>query len=557
MINKIGVDNTSRINSNNVRQKEQSKQNPNFKGVGAIALAGIQACERMPMVNVTVIDMLSAILPRTVVESQTNWFAGFEAFRRESSGLVVNCLIPSLVTLGIAKCINPAIMPNGVNMSRCWADSSLIDKASDYYKNAQSSDKVQESLKNILGNIEGFEGKNKIIFKDALSAEEIEKYSKELADLSRSTDGDRAVRKEIKKLSNKIVEKIHVADNIKIADNEKIVNASSVNSMLEDSVKYFKEFQKSGIGIDEFAQKSRKLVRAKSLAGLAVILPLAASMQYINRWITGKVSGVKGAPIYDDFGKEKDNVEETAKAQKGLLKQKFISISSMVGVSLLSMMKRPTMNMLEFKGMFPTMDQARIISTTTFASRMAAADDKNELAESTVRDIATFSGLYFLGDYAAKAAATLAEKTTGVSLLNDTKPLKGDENVAKKFWHWVKDVNIKSSEEVVSKTQQSLNGAKPTEAQARTIKKELKRACNIRSACHATSIGVSLALLGIIVPLYTRHKTKKKHAEALKLAQEKTQTTQNNETQKEPVTPLNVKYNKLTAGFRADTKLAR
>ena len=557
MINKIGVDNTSKINSNNVRQKEQSKQNPNFKGVGAIALAGIQACERMPMVNVTVIDMLSAILPRTVVESQTNWFAGFEAFRRESSGLVVNCLIPSLVTLGIAKCINPAIMPNGANMSRCWADSSLIDKASDYYKNAQSSDKVQESLKNILGNIEGFEGKNKIIFKDALSAEEIEKYSKELADLSRSTDGDRAVRKEIKKLSNKIVEKIHVADNIKIADNEKIVNASSVNSMLEDSVKYFKEFQKSGIGIDEFAQKSRKLVKAKSLAGLAVILPLAASMQYINRWITGKVSGVKGAPIYDDFGKEKDNVEETAKAKKGLLKQKFISISSMVGVSLLSMMKRPTMNMLEFKGMFPTMDQARIISTTTFASRMAAADDKNELAASTVRDIATFSGLYFLGDYAAKAAATLAEKTTGVSLLNDTKPLKGDENVAKKFWHWVKDVNIKSSEEVVSKTQHSLNGAKPTEAQARTIQKELKRACNIRSACHATSIGVSLALLGIIVPLYTRHKTKKKHAEALKLAQEKSQTTQTDKTQKEPVTPLNVKYNKLTAGFRADTKLAR
>ena len=557
MINKIGVDNTSRINSNNVRQKEQSKQNPNFKGVGAIALAGIQACERMPMVNVTVIDMLSAILPRTVVESQTNWFAGFEAFRRESSGLVVNCLIPSLVTLGIAKCINPAIMPNGVNMSRCWADSSLIDKASDYYKNAQSSDKVQESLKNILGNIEGFEGKNKIIFKDALSAEEIEKYSKELADLSRSTKNDRAVRKEVKKLSNKIVEKIHVADNIKIADNEKIVNASSVNSMLEDSVKYFKEFQKSGIGIDEFAQKSRKLVKAKSLAGLAVILPLAASMQYINRWITGKVSGVKGAPIYDDFGKEKDNVEETANAKEGLLKQKFISISSMVGVSLLSMMKRPTMNMLEFKGMFPTMDQARIISTTTFASRMAAADDKNELAESTVRDIATFSGLYFLGDYAAKAAATLAEKTTGVSLLNDTKPLKGDENVAKKFWHWVKDVNIKSSEEVVSKTQQSLNGAKPTEAQARTIQKELKRACNIRSACHATSIGVSLALLGIIVPLYTRHKTKKKHAEALKLAQEKSQTTQTDKTQKEPVTPLNVKYNKLTAGFRADTKLAR
>ena len=559
MITKIGVDNTSRINSNNIYKKEQGKQDPSFKGVGEIALAGIQACERMPMVNVTVIDMLSAILPRTVVESQTNWFAGFEAFRRESSGLVVNCLIPSLVTLGLAKCLEPLIMPKSSNMSNCWADSSLIDKASDYYKNAKSEDKVQEALKNILGNIEGFEGKEKLRFKDtnALGQEEVEKYSKKLAELTRSGESNRAIKKQVKKISNEIVSKVHVADNIKIADNEKIVHASSVNSMLEDSVKYFKEYQKSGIGIEEFAKKSKKLVKTKSLAGLAVILPLAASMQYINRWITGKVSGVKGAPIYDDFGKEKDNVEETAKAKEGLLKQKLISISSMVGVSLLSMMKRPTMNMLEFKGMFPTMDQARIISTTTFASRMAAADDKNELAESTVRDIATFSGLYFLGDYAAKAAATLAQKTTGVSLLNDTKPLKGDENVAKKFWHWVKDVNIKSSEEVVSKTQQALKGAKPTEAQARTIQKELKSACNMRSACQATSIGVSLALLGIIVPIYTRHKTRKKHEQALKLAQEKAQTTQKDETKKEPVTPLNVKYNKLTAGFRADTKLAR
>ena len=553
MINKIGVDTTSRFNSNNVHNKEQSKQNPNFKGVGAIALAGIQACERMPMVNVTVIDMLSAILPRTVVESMTNWFAGFEAFRRESSGLVVNCLIPSLITLGIAKCLNPAMMPKGVNMSRCWADSSLIDKASEYYKSAGSDDKVKESLKNILGNIQGYEGKNFVKFNEALTPEEIEKYSKKLAELSRSGDADKAIRKEIKKLTNEIVEKIHVAENIKIVDGNKTVNAASVNSMLEDSVKYFKEFQKSGIGIEEFAKKSKKLVKSKSLAGLAVILPLAASMQYINRWITGKISGVKGAPIYDDFGKGKDNIEETSKAKEGLLKQKLISISSMIGVSLLSMMKRPSMNMLEFKGMFPTMDQARVISTTTFASRMAAADDKNELAESTVRDIATFSGLYFLGDYAAKAAATGIQKNTGITLLNDTKPLKGDENVFKKAWHWVKDVNIKSSEEVVSKTQQSLNGAKPTEAQAKIIEKELKHAKNLRSACQVTNLGVSLALLGIIVPLYTRHKTKKKHEQALKLAQEKAQDIETKKDE-QSVTPMNIKYSKLTTGFRADSK---
>jgi hypothetical protein len=166
------------------------------------------------------------------------------------------------------------------------------------------------------------------------------------------------------------------------------------------------------------------------------------------------------------------------------------------------------------------MDQARIISTTTFASRMAVADDKNELAETTARDIATFAGLYFLGDYAGKATATILEKKKGVQLLNDTKPLEKDANIFKRFWHWVKDVNIKSSDEVVSKTAESLKDKKilPNKAQEELIKKEIKQAKNLRSACQAANLGVSLILLGLIVPIWTRRTTKKKHAEAIKQA---------------------------------------
>ncbi len=559
MINKIGVDNTSRINSIQTRKKQdEGKESPSFKGLGSLALQGFQMCERMPMVNVTVIDMLSAILPRTIVESTTNWFAGFEAFRRESSGLVVNCLIPSLVTLGIAKCINPAFMPKGINMARCWADSTLVDKAAEYYKNASSEDKVMESLKNILGDIEGFDGDKHVKFREILK-NDLDSYAKQLADITRTPDKNKSfgqrlsywykttfkkAPKEVNPLNElvkSVIEKTHVAENIKIGG-AKEVKALSVQSMLEDSVKYFKEFQKPGnkLSMEEFAKQSKKLVKTKSLLGLGVILPLAISMQYINRWITCKISGVKGAPIYDDFGKNKNNlmIEENPEAQKGLLKQKIISISSMLGVSLLSMMKMPSMNMLEFKGMFPTMDQARIISTATFASRMAAAEDKNELAEATVRDIATFSSLYFLGDYAAKAAATIIQKQTGVTLLNDTNKLKGNENAFRKFWHWVKDVNIKSSEEVIGKTE-----------------KELKRATNLRSACQAANLGVSLILLGIIIPIFTRKNTKKKHEQALKLAQEKS-NTQQAEQEKPAHTPLTVEYSTLTQGFRAGKKTA-
>lgn len=549
MINKVSVEETGKLNSNAARQNKKRLNNPNFKGVGALVLGGIQKCEQYPMINVAVIDMLSAILPRTIVESMTNWFAGFEAFRRESSGLVVNCLIPSFITLGIAKLLNPAFMPKGINMSSSWADSDLLTKATDYYNKASSADKVEDAMRKMVGNLEGFESDKKILFKDALGENAVNDYAKRLAEISRADISNREMSKQVKVIADEIVSKTHVADNVKVEN----VKASTVKSMLNDTVKFYREFQKTEgkVAIEEFAKQSRKMVRTKSLLGLTVVLPLAASMQYINRWITGKVSGTKGAPIYDDFGKEDDNIEENPKAKEGLFKQKLISISSMIGVGLLSMMKMPTMRMLEFKGIFPTMDQARIISTTTFASRMAAADDKNELAESTVRDIATFCGLYFFGDYAAKGAATLLQKKTGITLLNDTKPIDKNASAFKKFIHWVKDVSLKSSDEVVSKTQKALNGMKPTEEQAKIIEKEISRAKNLRAGCQVANIGVSLALLGLIIPIFTRHRTKKKHEKAIQLAQSNNNTQADN---KEAVTPLNIKYTNLTAGFRADNK---
>ena len=552
MITKISLDNKiSRINSNQTRsEKAGQNQNPSFKGLGAVVLAGIQKCEKMPMINVAVIDMLSAILPRTIVESMTNWFAGFEAFRRESSGLIVNCLIPSIITLGIAKCLNPAYMPKGVNMSRSWADKDLIQKTASYYDSATSTDKVEESLRKIIGNIKGVSGTNTVDFKTELTETKVNEYAKKLAEISRKDIKNSAMRKEVNKIADEIIEKTRVAESIKVDG----VNVSSVNSLLEDTVKFFREFQRADgkISMADFAKKNKNLVRTKSLLGLAVVLPLAASMQYINRWITGKLSGTKGAPIYDDFGKGKENIEENPEAKKGLLKQKIISIASMIGVSLLSLTKLPTWKMLDFKGMFPTMDQARIISTTTFASRMAAADDKNELAEATVRDIATFSSLYYLGDIAAKAFATYIENTKGITLLNHMKEIDKDANIFKQFKHWLKDVNIKASNEVISKTKEKLKGRTPNKEEAELIKKEIKRAVNYRSACQVANLGVSLVLLGLIIPIFTRRNTKKKHEQALKLVQQRNNTQPNSDDKQEATTPLNVKYSKLTAGFRAE-----
>lgn len=532
MIEKIGVENKVNSVYNAHNSKEKDSTNPNFKGGAfSVLLQGVQMCEQNPMINVAVIDMFSAILPRTFVESLTNWFAGFEAFRRESSGLIVNCMIPSVITLAIAKLLNKVIMPNGTNMASCWADSNMINKFSDMYKKSTAEDKVRDSLKKILENIEGFEGDKEYAFKDILTKEEIEKYADRLKELTEKQKAkgqtnwsfNKEFKNDIKALTDEIVEKTRIYEHVKINGGENPVKANTVEDILKNSVQFFREFNKSAntTDITEFAKRSKKLVRSKSLLGLAVVLPLAASMQFINRWITEKTSGIKGAPIYNDYGKDDSAKIDEAKKKEGLLKQKIISMASMLTVGLLSMMKLPSMNMLEFKGIFPTMDQARLISTTTFMSRMAAADDRHELAEATGRDIATFLSLYFLGDYAAKAAATIIQNKTGVRLLNDTKPIEKDANAFKKAWHWFKDVSLKSSKEVISKTEEELKakGLTPDKAQKEKIAKELEKATKYRSACQVANLGVSLALLGLIIPIFLRKNTAKKHAEDIKQLQ--------------------------------------
>lgn len=88
------------VNNNNEPLKNRMGQkhtaNPNFTGLGDVALKMVQTCEANPMVNVSVLDLSTAILPRTFFETfigskkkdengqekrHLNLFGGFEAFR--------------------------------------------------------------------------------------------------------------------------------------------------------------------------------------------------------------------------------------------------------------------------------------------------------------------------------------------------------------------------------------------------------------------------------------------------------------------------------------------
>ena len=93
MIQKVGRTDTKQYTPNWAHQ-------PAFTGVGEAFLSGVQLLEKYPMLNVSFLDLSTAIIPRSAIETkESNVFAGMEAFRRESSGLIVNCLLPSFIVM--------------------------------------------------------------------------------------------------------------------------------------------------------------------------------------------------------------------------------------------------------------------------------------------------------------------------------------------------------------------------------------------------------------------------------------------------------------------------
>ena len=534
MINKVELGSVK----NNRTPKYVSQKNKgqtSFTGLGSLALRlgslalkGVQKCEESPMINVAVLDLSTAILPRTYFETfigskkkdesgnetherKLNIMGGFEAFRREGSGLLINCMIPSFIVMGAAKLLNRPIMGafNKSNLTRSWANGDTINCVSKYYKNAQGAskeDRVFSTLKSMFDDIEGVDGdigkgglkKFKEIFAND------EEYTNHLRKMAKNIVSEKPEKGYTTEMYKYLVRKSGIAENIKFSKDSGFFSSSlghlcdSVGDVLHGASKEGILTPNANIAATEsrfakYLSKANHLVNAKSIAGLGMIIPLAVAAQPINRWITHKLSGKKGAPIYND---DKERIL-TPEEKKQLTARKFIDVPLMWGVAALSMlMDRPSLKMFQFKNIFPTMDQARIISAATFSSRLAAAEDKNELHENTIRDIATFSSFYFLGDYAAKGIATFLEKHNkdGIKLINRLKDADPNDNIMKKFWNWAKHTKMKSTDELSAIGNEALR----------------TKAKNLRAVCQAGNLAFSLLSLGIFIPLYTRTQTNKK-----------------------------------------------
>lgn len=531
MINNVTLNNQEvyRRNVNDYRVSDGRQQS-----ASGVAFKGIPP----EIINVSIIDLATAILPRTWVDAKTNGFAAAETFRRESSGLIVNCLIPGFIVYGVAKVLE-LFNSKDKGMANKWANEDAITTLNKHFLEAKGGSRAFTNK--LLSDISVLNGSDWIPLDPAKQKEKfgkvIEGFSleNERKEFAATMANKLATKKEkaaaVNNLEKKVLQMTGASKHIQIAG--KTYHAD-LHTLLRDAmdvgqdflehkrnvIKDYKDSLKK-LSAEElkkltpeaksqqilnavekelgnYFKESKRFIKKKSFIGLAIVIPLAASMQSINRWITRKSSGQEGAPIYKDFGTQKKKKEMSASEKSTFFLHKLGAAALMVAVAYASLKDKSSISNilkgLQFTKNMPTMDQCRWIATSTFASRMLASEDKNELHEVTWRDIATFASLYFLGDYVAKGVGYIIQKATKIPLLNYTKsaPKKSNNVIVdfgRKLSHWAGGTELK------------------TFAEASKVSQKAKY---WRYFCEGSSLGFSMLILGMLVPWYVRKQTENK-----------------------------------------------
>ena len=558
LVSQIGRDAPRKnINKKQSASQKNVKNNQSFNGGLDTAFnildAGFRVLDKNAMIQVSFVDSVATNIPRTVVDLKTGLAASLETARREFSGLIVNCLIPSFVVMGVGKLLPKQGELTNTNVVKSWANGDVIDKLSGVYSQAQTAapqDVTKTYVKDAISSLEGLNGKEWVKYADKADAPE---FKEAVESLTQAVSKSGKERKNLVKSAQTKLASLTKAENILKFNGKPQANLEETLRDVVDMGSKFntvKDRTLTSLGkkaddvvtpeiagkiedsIKNYSKSLNKFVTKKSLIGLGLVIGLAVSIQKINRAITKKQFNAEGAPIYKDFGKKDTSQKMDDKQKKKFFGKKLLAAGGMVGMAALSMMKKPTLGMFQFSNIFPTLDQCRWIASSTFASRMLAAEDENELRESTVRDIASFAGLYFLGDYVKKGVASAFEAISRtkkgaeffgekITLLNRKKEVakpvlkegstlleKAGSHVgyrAKQFGNWIKNTDLKTAAEVANvKTR------------------------NLRNVCRVADIAFSIVMLGILLPKYNRKVTEKKVAAAKLKEEQQAKAIQNN-----------------------------
>lgn len=528
----------SRLNNGQQsRSKLNQNQDTKFKGGADVLMSlakPLQMLDADPIKGVIFLDVTTAIAPNTAIDTvERNPAQGFETFRRELSGLVINCILPGVAVVGVAWALKNSVLGDqfkDIPVHRIWAGQDTIDNGVASWKKVSTAtaedDKiskfVEESFSRLKPNEESIKLKGSD--KEKLEAEKAAKES--LEKLVKAIQEQRKANKPKIEIDSKLLNEIHAGmtklygdskslEITRLALNEKggKTFSTGMKNYIRDTFGLALAFSNKSVtpqNIDKFAEKTKKLLWVKSGVTMLGVGALALAMQTINRRITEKMTGRKGYSGYKDLNSDADAVNQNPREKKKLAIGKLLA--TFASASIMATMGSPTSGVLNFVAPTTTMNQGRSLYLLTDMGRVNAASDKNELKDTIIRDALIFLNLYVVGNFVQKGIIEGVQKyykknkNIDLNLFNEGKKLDSNAGIFAKVKHWVQTKSVKSFEEVEGTVAKGANN-------------KLRK--NVLIASTVASLSYSLGALGVIAPIMIAKMTNKNRERQLAEAQKR------------------------------------
>ena len=501
-----------------LQKKKQDKDQISFKGIESLASNFCAQVQTGEILGPAIVDIVSMIAPRTIVDSTRSKDAGIETGLREICGFLNNCVVPGFIAVGVSwmlgKFINPELKVNAAipissdtleMFNNSWKN---VDGHKFWEEGADKKQVVQRFIENVLNKTHGLAGKEWLELANK-PQNEVKSLSGEIAELFIRTE--KASGRDLKNMKDKLVQLLGASEHIKVIDGDKHLQTTAdmlIKNMHKVSKEIFTKFEPDKV--EPVIKKINKVAPAKTLIALAVVVALGISQQFINRYMTKKRTGSDAFVGLSEESKKQADAEKNDKNKKiKLVIAKTFSAAASIGLAAATLAwsinpkkisqtlkPRNLIKKLEFNSIWPNLNQLRsLIYPSILVGRVLASSDKNELRETNIRDIPGFLNWLVLGGFVSK---WFGKKISGGKLVNTSKPLNQGANLVSRIGHFLTNESLVSHAEIDA----MFKNGKITE----TLKKSLSHKLNFSIF---TGVAYSTLALGFFTPMLNKFITNK------------------------------------------------
>jgi hypothetical protein len=282
--------------------------------------AVLRRLQANPAAKLLLVNTVSLVVPRILIDYQRNRYAGQETARYELASILNNYILPGTIGMGTAAVLGSAGNPFKVNATG-WVGNDYVHALSAIYRESLKSGDVAATRKafiqNTLAQLQGTDSFQRIgetPSVQTLKPAQLDDFANRLDVLMRQPKPD---TKGLNELAGEIAKELGTFDQIRLRPFQAKGTAEALAvhpEKLVSNLHYLAgEFQKGqlpgttqtakqiGTNIEQIAQKLTRTNVAKTAVGLGVAAGLGFATQFINRAITRARTGKTGFVGYTNF----------------------------------------------------------------------------------------------------------------------------------------------------------------------------------------------------------------------------------------------------------------